>query len=229
MWRGKMNATQDNHRKIFTKDIPALIRAVLRINHFRVGMKVFKQIRGSPMGSPASPALCAMVVAVNEQMWSDSYRHILQPSNLFFRTRYVDNRLMILPKRLLQLQCMQEILSPEFYQAPIILEDEPGYQFLGFDVKLQEKRIVFCLPKDTDEFLHANSASTSATLLSSFSARILTAKKNCFPDSEFHKAANALVALFQQCGYEVPLLSATVESIAKRADSLCIGQCCSRW
>jgi hypothetical protein len=121
---------------------------------------------------------------------------------------------MILPKRLLEVQCMQEILSPEFYQTPILLEDEPGYQFLGFDVKLEERRVVFCLPTDTDEFLHVNSASASATLLSSFSARVLTAK-NCFPDSEFHRAASALVALFQQCGYQLPRLSAIVESIAK--------------
>ena len=113
---------------------------------------------------------------------------------------------------------MQEVLCPEFYQAPIILEDEPGCQFLGFDVKFAEKRIVFCLPKDTDEFLHSNSASTTATLLSSFSARILTAKKNCFPDSEFHRAAEALIAMFQQCGYQIPLLTATVESIVKCAD-----------
>ena len=170
------------------------------------------------MGSPASLALCAMVVAVNEQVWNDSYKHILHPSNLFFRTRYVDNRLMIMPKRLLELRCIQEVLCPEFYQTPILLKDEPGCQFLGFDVKLAERRIVFCSPTDTDEFLHINSASTTATLLSSFSARVLTAKKNCFPDSEFRTAANALVALFPQCGYQLPLLSTIVESIAKRAD-----------
>ena len=158
-----------------------------------------------------------MVVAVNEQIWSDSYKHILQPSNLFFRTRYVDNRLMIVPKRLLGLRCFHEILCSEFYQPPILLEDEPALQFLGFDVNLSERRIVFCLPTHTEEFLHVNSASTTATLLSSFSARVLTAKKNCFPDSEFRAAANALVALFQQCGYQLRQLRSIIESIAKRA------------
>ena len=169
------------------------------------------------MGSPASPALCAMVVAVNEQVWIDSYKHILKPSSLFFRTRYVDNRLMIVPNRLLNLQCIQQVLHPEFYQPPILLEDEPAFQFLGFDIDLPNRRIVFCLPTSTDEFLHMNSAGTQATVLSSFSARILTARKNCFPDSEFRKAAQALVKLFNQCGYPLQQLERIVQSIDKRS------------
>jgi hypothetical protein len=36
---------------------------------FALGQRSIRQRRGSPMGSPLSPALCLMVVSINEQIW----------------------------------------------------------------------------------------------------------------------------------------------------------------
>ena len=41
----------------------------LKMTQFSIGTTVFEQIRGSPMGSPLSPALCMMVVALSEEIW----------------------------------------------------------------------------------------------------------------------------------------------------------------
>ena len=57
-------------RKIIIKDVPDLIKSALNMQTFALGQKCIRQCRGSPMGSPLSPALCLMVVSVSEQIWS---------------------------------------------------------------------------------------------------------------------------------------------------------------
>ena len=64
------------------------------MTQFSIGTTVFEQIRGSPMGSPLSPALCMMVVALSEEIWYRTYRTTLSTMDLTARLlRYVDNRL----------------------------------------------------------------------------------------------------------------------------------------
>ena len=50
----KLNVT----RKIIIKTIPSLLRTALNMQTFALGHRCIKQQRGSPMGSPLSPALC---------------------------------------------------------------------------------------------------------------------------------------------------------------------------
>ena len=57
-------------RKILIKDIPSLLTTALNMQTFCLGQRCLSQLRGSPMGSPLSPALCAMVVSISEQIWA---------------------------------------------------------------------------------------------------------------------------------------------------------------
>ena len=57
-------------RKIVIKDVPSLIKTALDMETFALGPRCVRQRRGSPMGSPLSPALCLMVVSIREQIWS---------------------------------------------------------------------------------------------------------------------------------------------------------------
>ena len=50
-------------RKIIIKHVPDLIRSALDMQTFALGKRCVRQRRGSPMGSPLSPALCLMVVS----------------------------------------------------------------------------------------------------------------------------------------------------------------------
>ena len=79
-------------RKIIIKDVPDLLRAALNMQTFALGHQCLQQSRGSPMGSPLSPALCLMVVSISEQIWSINFKQILSNHNLSIRhIRYVDN------------------------------------------------------------------------------------------------------------------------------------------
>ena len=66
------------------------------MTQFSIGTSVYEQIRGSPMGSPLSPALCMMVVALSGEIWYKTYRTTLSNMDLTARLlRYVDNRLCL--------------------------------------------------------------------------------------------------------------------------------------
>ena len=84
-------------RKIRIKDVPFLITTALGMQTFALGNRCIRQRRGSPMGSPLSPALCLIVVSICEQIRSINFKQILTNHNLFIRhIRYVDNRLIAL-------------------------------------------------------------------------------------------------------------------------------------
>ena len=55
-------------RKIVIKDVPDLLKSALNMQKFALGQKCIRQCRGSPMGSPLSPALCLMVVSIGFSM-----------------------------------------------------------------------------------------------------------------------------------------------------------------
>ena len=59
---GRTCRTLNVTRKIIIRDIEPSIRMSLEMTQFSIGSAVFEQIRGSPMGSPLSLALCLMVV-----------------------------------------------------------------------------------------------------------------------------------------------------------------------
>ena len=92
-------------RKIVIKDVPDLIKSALNMQTLiALGQKCIRQCRGSPMGSPLSPALCLMVVSISEQIWSINFKQILSNHHLFIRhIRFVDNRLIFGDSRLCDL------------------------------------------------------------------------------------------------------------------------------
>jgi hypothetical protein len=113
-------------RKIVIQDVPSLITTALNMQTFAHGNRCICQRRGSPMGSPLSPALCLMVVSISKQIWSINFKQILTNHNLFIRhIRYVDNRLIFGDSRLQNLPPYEVLLDDGFYGKPIVLETEP--------------------------------------------------------------------------------------------------------
>ena len=80
MVKGRTCRTFNVTRKIYIRDIEPIIRASLDMTQFSIGTAVFHQIRGSPMGSPLSPALCLMVVALSEEVWFRTFESYTCPT-----------------------------------------------------------------------------------------------------------------------------------------------------
>ena len=131
-------------RKIVIKDVPSLLTTALNMKTFALGQRCIRQQKGSPMGSPLSPALCLMVVSISEQIWSINFKQILSNHHLFIKhIRYVDNRLIFGDARLQDLPPYEVLLDEGFYGKPIILETEPDQEFLGFMLETQPLELIY--------------------------------------------------------------------------------------
>ena len=189
-------------RKIVIKDVPDLIKSALDMQTFALGHKCILQKRGSPMGSPLSPALCLMVVSISEQIWSINFNQLLSNHSLFIRhIRYVDNRLIFGDKRLLDLAPYEVLLDDGFYGKPIILETEPDQEFLGFMLETQPMELIYQGPTNISQVLSPFSASPPKVLLSGFRSRCHIVIKGAFPQLRVLQGLDQLIRLYTTAGF----------------------------
>ena len=189
-------------RKIVIKHVPDLIKSALDMQTFALGKRCVRQCRGSPMGSPLSPALCLMVVSISEQIWSNTFRHLMSNHHLFIRhIRYVDNRLIFGDKRLTELAPYEVLLDDGFYGKPIILETEPDQEFLGFMLETKPLELIYQGPTNISQVLSPFSASPPAFLLSGFRSRCHIVIKGAFPASRVQQGLTQLIHLYSRAGF----------------------------
>ena len=207
----QQEASSGSKLGIHLKDIPQLISAVLLLNYFVVGQTLIEQFRGAPMGSPCSPALCNLVVAVEEQCWHHTYaglffnhkfhQHSPHQHAIYFATRYVDNRVLLLPEQLLSLPPFKQLTSASFYKPPVQLETEPANIFLGFAVDPNQRTVIHQSQLTTADIIHPRSATTAQTLRSSFQARTRLINRVTHPHEATFPAIRAMRGTYQAAGY----------------------------
>ena len=212
--KGRTCRTLNVTRKIFIRDIERIILMSLKMTHFSIGTTVFEQIRGSPMGSPLSPALCMMVVALSEEIWYKTYRTTLSNMDLTARLlRYVDNRLCLSDPSWDYEICFANFLHPEFYGHPIILETEPDQEFLGFCIEFEPFALRYSPPRDFNQVMAPFSASPLAVQLSGFVSRLFLVAKCAHPAHERTRGFAALHRLYRSAGFTESDLFAAAKPI----------------
>ena len=189
-------------RKIVIKDVPSLLKTALDMQTFALGQRCIRQRRGSPMGSPLSPALCLMVISISEQIWSINFKQVLSNHHLFIKhIRYVDNRLIFGDARLQDLTQYEVLLDEGFYGKPIILETEPGQEFLGFMLETQPLELIYNGPTNISQVLSPYSASPPEVLLSGFRSRCHIVVKGAFPEYRVRQGLDQLIQLYTMAGF----------------------------
>ena len=189
-------------RKIGTKDAPSLIQTALDMQTFVLGNRCIRQRRGSPMGSPLSPALCLMVVSISEQIWSINFKQVLTNHNLFIKhIRYVANRLIFGDSQLQDLSPNEVLLDEGFYGKPIVLETEPDQEFLGFMLETKPLELIYCGPTNISQVLSPFSASPPKVLLSGFRSRCHIVVKGAFPEYRVQQGLDQLIHLYTLAGF----------------------------
>ena len=190
-------------RKILIKDIPSLLTTALNTQTFCLGHRCLSQLRGSPMGSPLSPALCLMVVSISEQIWATSFKSILTNHHLFVRhIRYVYNRLVLGDPHITMLPPYEVLLNEGFYGKPIILETEPDQEFLGFMLETNPLELIYVGPTNVSQVLSPFSASLPKVLLSGFRSRCHIVVNGAFPVHRVHQGLTQLVELYSLAGFD---------------------------
>ena len=200
--KGRTCRTLNVTRKIYIRDIEPIIRASLEMTQFSIGTAVFQQIRGTPMGSPLSPALCLMVVALSEEVWFRTYESQLANMDLASRLlRYVDNRLCLPDPSWTTDPAFELFLHPDFYGNPIVLETEPDQEFLGFILEFDPFTLRYSPPRDFNQVMAPFSASPLNVQLSGFVSRMFLVAKCAHPSSEQFRGFAALHRLYRQAGF----------------------------
>ena len=190
-------------RKILIKDIPSLLTTALNMQTFCLGHRCLSQLRGSPMGSPLSPALCLMVVSISEQIWATSFKSILTNHHLFVRhIRYVDNRLVLGDPQTQRLPPYEVLLDDGFYGKPIVLETEPDQEFLGFMLETNPLELIYFGPTNVSQVLSPFSASPPKVLLSGFRSRCHIVVNGAFPAHRVQQGLAQLVDLYSTAGFD---------------------------
>ena len=208
-------------RKILIKDVPELIKSALNMQTFALGQKCIRQCRGSPMGSPLSPALCLMVVSISEQIWSITFHQLLSNHHLFIRhIRYVDNRLVCGDRRLTDLAPYEVLLDDGFYGKPIILETEPDQEFLGFMLETKPLELIYQGPTNVSQVLSPYSASPPKVLLSGFRSRCHIVIKGAFPEARVKQGLDQLIRLYTRAGFPKEELQSLSEKTRDSASEL---------
>ena len=214
--KGRTCRTLNVTRKIYIRDIEPVILASLEMTQFSIGTAVFQQIRGSPMGSPLSPALCLMVVALSEEVWFRTYESQLTNMDLTSRLlRYVDNRLCLPDPNWIDDPAFKLFLHPDFYGNPIILETEPDQEFLGFILEFDPFTMRYSPPRDLNQVMAPFSASPLNVQLSGFVSRMFLVAKCAHPSSEQFRGFAALHRLYRQAGFRDEDLITAARPISK--------------
>ena len=95
IFRGRYRRAGSRVVQIKGQHIPDMISFLLRHSYFMVGRHLFKQVRGASMGSQFAPALCRLVAACQEYIFTKTFEDLISANRLLCNARYVDNRAMI--------------------------------------------------------------------------------------------------------------------------------------
>ena len=171
-----------------------------------------RAVSGSPHGltmqsSIMQPRCCSgAAMLASHVRWSFlqpqiSKKHSPHQHAIYFATRYVDNRVLLLPEQLLSLPPFKQLTSASFYKPPVQLETEPANIFLGFAVDPSQRTVTHQSQLTTADILHPRSATTAQTLRSSFQARTRLINRVTHPHEATFSAIRAMRSTYQAAGY----------------------------
>ena len=102
----------------------------------------------------------------------------------------MDNRLILGDPHVQALPSYEVLLNDGFYGKPIVLETEPGQEFLGFMLETHPFELIYFGPTNVSQVLSPFSASPPKVLLSGFRSRCHIVVKGAFQLIVFFKGLN---------------------------------------
>ena len=213
--RGKRRTTKKSYA-IAIEDLELVVQFSLASTYFSVFELVLQQVQGSCIGSPLSPTLCNITVAITEHHWLRTGEVLVR--NHAYVNRYVDNRGIISPRWLLQHPEMQTFIQLEFYIPPIQLEQCGNTVYLGQSIDLENGHISYVLPAESWQFRSAKSAGSVNLNLMGFQSRLHIICRDSFPPQNAQNLARQLASLYIQRGHRRSTVLKLLQTVLKRYD-----------
>eukprot|EP00439_Symbiodinium_sp_Y106_P070309 s106_g12.t1 len=118
IWKGRPRKAAKHTVLIHLSDIVDICELSCDASVFTVMHKVFRQCRGATIGNQISPMLAGLTVSIEEEIYVRHLQSFFHDNmEIFFCTRYVGNRLVVVSRQLLQDRRLQHFLTNNFYQA----------------------------------------------------------------------------------------------------------------
>ena len=206
IWKGRPRKAAKRTVLIHLSDIVNICELSCDASVFIVMHRVFRQCRGATIGNQISPMLAGLTVSIEEEIY---VRHLqsffVNNKELFFCTRYVDNRLVVVSRRLLQDYRLLHFLTNNFYQAPVELEHvtskDATEEFLGFDLQLQHHRLLLILRPERWKIREPNSAGPERHRTAAFHCARLHIERHVWPSTVRESQLVQLRQHFADAGY----------------------------
>ena len=211
--RGKAIRSSTTQHHFHMKDIVPAVELSLAASFFECMGTLYQQRRGSSIGSQCSPAICAIVVAVEEDIWMKAFGIAKFSGGLFIR--YVDNRLICIPSHLANQTAFRRLLRLDFYGLPIELEECGNYDILGFRLDVASKTCTFIPPCDPHQFRSPKSAGSEKKILSGFASRLHLIYHRTFPKSHIPHHVQSLIRTYSSKGFTASTLHAIKQHVHK--------------
>ena len=186
IWRGSPRKAAKRTVLIHLSDIVDICELSCDASVFTVMHKVFRQTRGATFGNQISPMLARLTVSIEEEIYVRHLQSFFDANKpLFFCTRYVDNRLVIVSDKIITDHRLQHFLRNNFYQHPVELQHVTSADaleaFLGFDLQLNHHRLQLLLRPDLRKIREPNSAGSERHRTAAFHCAKIHIERHVWP------------------------------------------------
>ena len=193
---------QINARVIYLCHITPLIQMSFDLGVFQALGKLWTQICGTSIGNQVSPVLSNIAVSLEERAWYSAYTtFITNSTKLWFRCRYVDNRLSLAAGALTFQEAVRKFQDTDFYRHPVCLEAVTDHKFLGFIINAKNRTLQFIMPQHNWQFRSTKSAGSSRMNLSGFRSRVHLIKRYTYPPSMVNDTIRVLIRQYVKQGF----------------------------
>ncbi|CAE7764973.1 unnamed protein product [Symbiodinium sp. CCMP2592] len=162
--------TKSNLKRCWVSDVPLIVDLSFATGVFTAAGKCRQQVEGTCIGNQISPILSGLPVLLAERQFLQSLPTAIQSSFLFLR--YVDNRLILGPQKILLSSQLRRFCDPNFYDG-IQLETVSDHQWLGFTICAKTRSATFNLPEQPWQIRSPNSAGSWQLAASGYFSRLL--------------------------------------------------------
>ena len=198
---GKPRARRTTSFKVINIfDLECIIQASFETGIFTAAGGCWVQHQGTCIGNQISPVLSNLPVLLSEHEWRARANSSLCADELLF-LRYVDNRLILTPKSVLQVPVVQEFCHANFYKDSIQLESVDDHKWLGFVIDAKCRTAQFCMPTKPWQLRSTHSAGSWRLCASGYFSRAALMKKYAWPPSDRPRQLQQLRQLYLAAGF----------------------------
>ena len=184
-----------------------MLELSIKENIFYFDNKLYKQIEGCPMGSPAGGTFANIFMCFNEEMWLDRCPSEFKP---IMYKRYADDTFLVF-RSIDQVELFRSYLNSQHPNIQFTQETEINHTLNFLDMTVSHSNgnlstATYRKPTHTGQGTHYTSFIPHSYKTNSIHTLLHRAYTTCSSWLSFHRERQYLITFFQQNGYPTNLI-----------------------